>query len=215
MGEVVPFALPRRFKRPLPPEDLSFFGFEPDPMLAQWISDVFIEEGSPLENETYAHLREAYLGCLWTRVENSRGGRRIIGQAELMPPMAMGKWQRARAEWQMMSWFEQMPDFVITLDADYCRDADDISFCALVEHELHHCAQERDEFGAPKFTRDGDPKFAIRGHDVEEFVGVVARYGAEATGTRALVEAANRGPSIAAASVAAVCGTCAGARRHG
>ncbi len=28
-------------------------------------------------------------------------------------------------------------------------------FCALVEHEPYHLAQELDEFGAPKFTKDG------------------------------------------------------------
>ena len=60
----------------------------------------------------------------------------------------------------------------------------------------------------PKFTQDGRPSFAIRGHDVEEFVGVVARYGATAAGVSEMVEAASRGPTIALADIAGVCGTC-------
>jgi hypothetical protein len=48
----------------------------------------------------------------------------------------------------------------------------------------------------------------MRGHDVEEFVGVVARYGAEATGVAAIVDAAKAGPTIGRASIAGVCGTC-------
>ena len=67
----------------------------------------------------------------------------------------------------------------------------------------------KDEFGAPKFNQQtGRPSFTMRGHDVEEFVGVVRRYGAEATGVRALVDAANAGPEIAAADIAQCCGTC-------
>ncbi|MCM5690787.1 putative metallopeptidase [Sinorhizobium meliloti] len=50
-------------------------------------------------------------------------------------------------------------DFIITLDAEYCRAC-----------------------GAPVFT--------IRGHNVEAFVGVVRRYGADAAGVRAIVDAA-------------------------
>lgn len=70
-----------------------------------------------------------------------------------------GKWARARAEMQVKQWFGFVPDFIITLDAEYCRAC-----------------------GAPVFT--------IRGHNVEEFVGVVRRYGANAAGVRAIVDAA-------------------------
>jgi len=53
-----------------------------------------------------------------------------------------------------------------------------------LEHELYHIVQSVDEFGAPKFNRDtGMPTLTLRGHDVEEFVGVVRRYGARACGT--------------------------------
>jgi len=53
---------------------------------------------------------------------------------------------------------------------------------------------ERDAFGAPKFKKStGLPSFTLRGHDVEEFVGVVRRYGAAAAGVQAMIDAAAEG----------------------
>lgn len=201
--------------RPYPPEDLcdpmlsgKFDRFEPAPELAQWIERTFIADDGELHNPDHAHLQQASLGVLWTSADNSRNMRIVIGQAELMPPMAMGKWQRARATQQIEDWFGSVPDFLLTFMAPAVVTMDDPSFCALVEHELYHCAQDRDAYGAPKFTQSGLPKFAIRGHDVEEFVGVVARYGAGAANVLAMVEAAQRRPQIGLAQIAGACGTC-------
>lgn len=178
--------------------------------LREWMEATFLNPSSPVHNPEHAHLAHAEIGFLWTVVENSRKGRRIIGQCEEGKPQgAMGKWARARAEMQIKQWFGFVPDFIITLDAEYCRACGDAEFMALVEHELYHAAQERDGFGAPKFSRaTGRPIFTIRGHDVEEFVGVVRRYGADAAGVRAIVDAANRPPEIARAQIAHACGTC-------
>lgn len=51
----------------------------------------------------------------------------------------MGKWSRARAE-QVMEWFGQIPDFIITLAASYCAQCGDAKLMALVEHELYPAA---------------------------------------------------------------------------
>ena len=120
----------------------------------------------------------------------------------------MGKWRKARAEQQIREWFGHVPDFILTFDANFMSQADDATFCAVVEHELYHCGPERGEFGEPKFRKSGRPAFAMRGHDVEEFVGVVRRYGADAAGVRAMIDAAQRPPEMARASVAELCGTC-------
>lgn len=200
--------------RPHPPSSL-FTGtdaalFFPAPEVREWTGTTFLNHSSRLHNPEHAHLAHAEIGFLWTVVENSRKGRRIIGQCEEGKPQgAMGKWARARAEMQVKQWFGSVPDFIITLDAEYCRQCGDAEFMALVEHELYHAAQETDAFGAPKFSRStGRPVFTIRGHDVEEFVGVVRRYGADAAGVRAIVDAANRLPEIARAQIARACGTC-------
>lgn len=182
--------------------------FVPAPDVMAWIEDTFLEDGSDLFNADHAHLRDARIGVLWTNCDNSRNMRSVIGQSELMPPMAMGKWQRARAIQQVEEWFGSLPDFLLTFSAPVAAGMDDVSFCALVEHELYHCAQKMDQYGMPKFKEDGSPSFAIRGHDVEEFVGVVARYGAIDSDVAAMVEAAGRQPLMRATSIAGVCGTC-------
>jgi len=199
-------------RRPFPPltvADALTGVFEPAPDLEAWARATFIDEHALLANPDHFHLNQANIGFLWTNEPNSRGGRTILGQCEIMPPMAMGKWQKARALAQLVQWFDDYPDFLITIDAGAAMSMDDASFMALVEHELYHAAQAKDQWGQPKFNKQtGRPVFAIRGHDVEEFVGVVARYGADATGVRDLVSAANKGPSIAAAKIANACGNC-------
>lgn len=199
--------------RPMPPPDMVDDVdelFVPSSDLIMWARDTFILPSALLHNEDHAHLEFVEIGMLWTNVGNSRGGNRIVGQCELGRPQAMGKWAKARAELQVREWFGDIPDFIITLDAGYAAGCDDDTFCALVEHELYHAGQELDLFGAPKFKMDGSPKFGIKGHDVEEFVGVVERYGvgAAAGRTAALVDAASRAPSIAQVNIAHACGTC-------
>lgn len=197
--------------RPSPREDVrassGFPVFVPAPEIVDWAVAQFIESGAPLYNEDHQHLNFARIGALWTNVPNGRSGRRIIGQCEAgLPPL--GKWQRGRVEAQLIAWFGAVPDFLLTFDAAYCAECSDAEFMALVEHELYHAGQARDAFGAPKFTREGKPAFTLRGHDVEEFVGVVRRYGAGAALIEALIEAASRPPEITRASIAQACGTC-------
>ena len=185
-------------------------GFVPAPELEAWVIATFLAEDGPLFNVEHAHLQVARIACLWTTTPNGRNGRTIIGQAEFGQNIGgMGKWQRARAEQQILEWFETWPDFLLTFFAPYADECSDAQFCALVEHELYHCGQERDEFGIPRFKKStGMPAFCIRGHDVEEFVGVVRRYGADAAGVRAMVDAAAEAPTVASADISFACGNC-------
>lgn len=201
--------------RPMPPADLADPHATPPrvcvpaPDLEAWLREAFLDEGASLENPEHAHLRFAHIGALWCAAPNARQGNAVAGQAEI--PMARGgAWAKARHDQQLEEWFGAVPDFVLTFDPVYAATVPDLTFCALVEHELYHCGQARDGFGAPKFKRDGTPAFTMRGHDVEEFVGVVARYGAgSAAGkTMALVEAANAPPRFGDVDVRCVCGTC-------
>jgi len=204
--------------RPFPPgallESLAV-EFEPDEALANWIVATFIDAGSPLYNPEHDHLAGARIGALWTNVENVRGQRRIAAMAEKpMPPATGGKWARARWEHQVVGWFGEIPDFILTFDAMLAVEAPDLSWCCLCEHELHHCGQACDEYGAPKFhsaKAGGGPIFAIVGHDVEVHIADVRRYGiAGAPGRVAdLIAAASLPPEIGAADCAMVCGTCA------
>jgi hypothetical protein len=201
----MPFAL-SKLKRPKPPEELLEVNerslFRPSSELALWAEEIFITEGSKLHNPEHSHLRMATLGFLWTNLSITRQMNRVVGMAELTKPHpALGKWQKARIEYQLAGWFEDVPDFLITLDAKYAATCDNANFCSLVEHELYHCALKG-------FTMKGAPIWAIKGHDVEEHVGIVARYGAgnAAGDTMRLVEAAKK-PLIARAQIDWACGT--------
>ena len=195
-------------ERPRPPQHLPR-PFVPAPELVAWARATFIDRDGVLRNDDHAHLASATIGALWTNTENTRRMRAVVGTAE-MPVFRGSKWVKARQELQMIAWFGELPDFVLTFSAEYADGASDATFCALVEHELYHCAQALDEWGAPKFRKNGAPVFAIQGHDVEEFVGIVERYGAghAAGDTAALVAAANRKPTVAQASIDWACGTC-------
>jgi hypothetical protein len=196
--------------RPYPPAEMLadyLPRFEPAPDLEQWVRDKFINELSPTHNPDHAHLASATIGFLWTNVENVKRHRRILGQCQLITESG-DKWSQGRSHQQLRDWFAAVPDFLITIAADHAMLATDAQFMALVEHELYHAGQDIDAFGAPKFTKEGYPVFAMRAHDVEEFVGVVRRYGADAAGIREMITAANKGPEIAEGPIGRACGTC-------
>lgn len=197
--------------RPTPPEPLIQEGasYEPDPGAAAWMKNTFVDPGGELTNSDHEHLRWAWLGVVWTNERYQRKQKRVLGMAETVD-FRDRTWKKGRQQHQLREWFGELPDFLITLYAPHVAGLDDASFCALVEHELYHCAQELDEYGAPAFGADGRPKWEIRAHDVEEFVGVVDRYGAEAASPNVgrMVEAARSEPTVEAAEIAGGCGTC-------
>ena len=110
----------------------------------------------------------------------------------------------------MLGIFGRAPEFLVTLCAEYCATCSDVEFCALLEHELYHIGHVGAAVGEPEFDREGKPKIALRGHDVEEFVGVVSRYGVgRADGALARLAAAARDkPTVSALNVSAACGLC-------
>lgn len=202
-------------ERPRPPAGMAHplrhpEGFVEAPEVLAWIRGTFINRGAPLFNPEHGHLTLARIGVLWTNAPNARHMRGIAGTAEV-PVAQGGRWQKARAAQQLREWFgTDNLDFLITLDAVYSDQASDASFCALVEHELYHCAQARDEYGAPKFRKSGRPVYGIRGHDVEEFTGIVRRYGVGPTGHNLaeMVKVAGKKPEVAEAAISLACGTC-------
>lgn len=205
-------AEPDGLHRPMPPAGLlsedafARLTLAPAPELLQWSLATFVQEDGILCNEEHVHLREADICMLWASTGFNKQGRTVLGQAEQVMFRA-GGWQKARQEQQMVEWFGRVPSFLITIDASFAATCSDTEFCALIEHELYHVGQERDEFGQPAFKKDGTPKLAMRGHDVEEFIGVVRRYGMTED-VRRLVEVANSTPEIGTYNIARACGTC-------
>ena len=201
-------APPELPKRP-EPKDVSS-RYAPAPELEEWVRSTFIEPGAALLNPDHVHLRHATIGFLWAFETSVRSGRQIWGTADIGKPRGLfDPWIRGQREELVTRWFGLIPSFIVTIDATYFADeATDAAACALIEHELYHCAQATDMFGMPKFDRDGVPMWKMRPHDVEEFIPVVQRYGVDATYLRDLRAALDSGPTIAAADIKAACGTC-------
>lgn len=200
--------------RPRPPELLieEYVGidyFVPAPELDLWVRNTFLRGNSPLFNEDHLHLFDAHVGYLWTNVPNVSKGREVAGTAE-MPFFRGAAWQKGRQYMQLQEWFGEVPNFIVTLAAPYCQTASDAQFCALVEHELYHCAQKTDQDGEPLFNAITErPIWAMREHDVTEFVGVVDRYGIGVVANgREFVAAAQSEPNICAVDIASMCGNC-------
>lgn len=198
--------------RPYPPADFveefaPYIKLRPAKGVREWVTSNILSSDGELHNPDHGHLIEADIAFMWAASAFTKKGRTVLGQAEEVM-MRAGGWQKARMEQQMYEWFGHKPDFIITLAGDFCSQCSDLEFCALVEHELYHIAQEVDEFGAPKFYRDsGLPKLCMRGHDVEEFTGVVRRYGASAD-VQELIDAAAQPAEVAKIDIARACGTC-------
>ncbi|TYQ19903.1 UNVERIFIED_ORG: hypothetical protein JN05_01271 [Zoogloea ramigera] len=178
----------------------------PAPEVLRWARAEILTEGGQLHNPDFAHLEYADVQFLWAPGSFNKQGRTVLGQCEEVI-FRCGPWQKGRQQQQMVDWFGAVPDYLITLDAEHCLKCSDAEFCSLVEHELYHIGQEFDEFGSPAFTKDGLPKLCMRGHDVEEFVGVVRRYGANKDVQR-MIDAARSAPEVSKLNIARACGTC-------
>lgn len=195
--------------RPMPPprSDVDFIAA---PEVFIWLQDTILNPLHPIYNPDHQHLDcldMPRLSFLWADTEATQKAKRVLGTCEKVA-FRTGGWQKSRQESQMVSWFGRVPQYLITLDAEYCRNCSDVDFCMLVEHELYHIAQAKDEFGMPKFNQmTGEPSLMIASHDVEEFVGVVRRYGMS-DDVRKMVEVANRLPEVSRANIAHACGTC-------
>lgn len=152
--------------------------FQPAPDLRDWALGQFVHENAPLQNPDHQHLQLASVLFVWSSVTFRSGGQVVVGTAQTGAQQgAKGKKELLEATYRTWNG-GTLPDFVITVCAPYIVEADPVAICALIEHELYHCGQARDEFGFPKYTQDGLPKLTMRGHDIEIFHGEVMRYGA-------------------------------------
>ncbi|MDR8262624.1 hypothetical protein FPK87_19450, partial [Acinetobacter baumannii] len=134
-------------------------------------------------------------------------GRQVIGTTEKVMINA-GGWRKARQEQQMRDWFGFVPTYLITVDASFCERANDTEFCYLLEHELYHIGVMRDEDGEIVYSdSSGLPKHYLAGHDVEEFIGVVKRYG-PSKNVKRLIEVAKNPPFVSNLDISKCCGNC-------
>ncbi|HDU8423995.1 TPA: hypothetical protein RG038_003162 [Acinetobacter baumannii] len=206
--------------RPFPPTDFMDQAEEeealrliPAPDLKQWVVANFLTLGGPLHNPDHDHIaemlhdNEGFLAFAWASSAYTRAKRMVLGQCEKVM-FQQGGWKKARQEQQMRDWFGFVPVYLITIDASFCEKANDSEFCALLEHELYHISVERDSDGEIIYSdHTGLPKHYLAGHDVEEFIGVVKRWGANDSVKR-LIEVAKNPPFVSNLDISKCCGNC-------
>lgn len=137
---------------------------------------------------------EARIEWLFRTFEKVEAGRRTLGACHL--PGVQGK-LRDFFVWMCARLFGSLPDFLIILDKAYWDECTPREREILVFHELAHAMHAIDKYGAQRFEKEtGRPVWAIKGHDVEEFTSVVARYGAWNDDLRGFLAAANEGGHV-------------------
>ena len=143
--------------RPYPPEHIFLMDtpdFVPAPELWQWIKSIFLNPEHKLFNPDHVHLGAFYypqIAVMWAKGGFQKQGRFVVGQTEKIMINASG-WKKERQEEQFYQWFNDLPDYLITIDATYAQHANDVDFCALIEHELYHIAHKKDEWGIPSYN---------------------------------------------------------------
>jgi hypothetical protein len=199
--------------RPFPPEQLLDeleAEFVPAPDVLEWALEAFVEPGGPFYDEGHEHLLDAQLGFLWTSAANSRRGVSVAGDASMPQSVArrLGGWEKEMYLWNLRRWFgTDRLDFLIRLSAPISAEYSDLSFCALVKHELCHCAQALKD-GRLWFKKDGSRVFTLVGHDVEQHIAVVRDFGPVGRNVKSFVEAATSPPRFGEADVEIACGNC-------
>lgn len=204
------------YTRPPPPpgmrqEGLSFQRAEDVEAL---IRNDFTGRGGLFFDPEHGHLSSARIGVLWAAQPEKDKGKAIIGRMELLKPGNPRTWGEAqRRAYLHLQFGPNLPVFLMTLFAPWCHTATDREFLALVDHELLHASAKKDEFGVPQFNSEtGQPVWSLRPHDYEGFAGTVERYGADADGSRSIVDAALKTPRFhwvsGKALAPGVCGSC-------
>jgi len=152
------------------PDEFDLFRLpEPDDGLEPVVARVL---GMP----EHAHLvdHEIDLAFLFRCEPKEFGGRMVLGT--VYEPKVQGGLKDV-FEWMISRLLGRLPRFLVVLDDGYWQECGARNREILVFHELTHCQQKLDRYGAPRFDLDGNPVYGLRAHDVEEFTSVVRRYG--------------------------------------
>lgn len=116
-----------------------------------------------LITENHSQLRDATILYLFTNKESKRQGKIVAAKTTKCSPL-----ERYLSSGEVRS-VDDGADFTIVFDEELWASHDQAWRVACVDHELTHCSL--------KVTDDGEETWAIRPHDVEEFVEVVERHG--------------------------------------
>lgn len=178
------------------------------PELTDHIHNTILSPTHKMFNPVHLHLNELDLGFLFTNIENSTKGQRILGQAKI-PGSGGDAWGVGMTNLFLIERFGYFPDALIILNGIWFSGATNLQRYALIEHELFHIAQKTDQYGLPQWDDEtGKPKIKIQGHDVEEFIGVVSRYGTYSPELAQMKGAMMKEPEFTIGEIDGICGSC-------
>jgi len=112
------------------------------------------ELAARLIDKYHSHLAEARIKYLFRTGEWLKKGRIVYGKAEKVP-----------AKWNYLTGY----DFVITINQEAWMTGTPEFREALLDHELEHCCKDED--------KQGNPKWYIQPHTVEDFASIIRRHG--------------------------------------
>jgi hypothetical protein len=120
-----------------------------------------------LIDNIHTHLAEARIKYLFRTGNWDLKGRTTYGRAE-----------KVSAKWNHLTGF----DFIVTINRDiWFANKPEIRE-AILDHELTHCSRGEDD-------KQGNPKWYIMPHSVEDFVNVIHRHGMWTTDLRHMAKA--------------------------
>jgi hypothetical protein len=113
------------------------------------------EMAARLIDNIHTHLAEAKIKYLFRTGKWELRGKTLYGRAE-----------KVSAKWKYLTEF----DFVVTINRDIWFVNKPEIRQAILDHELTHCARGEDD-------KQGNPKWYIMPHTVEDFVSIIQRHG--------------------------------------
>lgn len=117
------------------------------------------------------------LGWIMRSTSKVKGGRMELGSVHDVRHMAQGAFKDLFIM-LLVQWLDDLPQFVVVIDADFWAGATELQREALIFHELSHIKQDVDEYGALRFNKEGAPVWRIVSHSLEVFNDEMLRYGA-------------------------------------
>ncbi|HWQ30066.1 MAG TPA: putative metallopeptidase [Negativicutes bacterium] len=127
------------------------------------------ELAARLIDNIHTHLAEARIKYLFRTGKWELRGRLILGKAE-----------KVAAKWKYLTDY----DFVVTINRDtWFNNSKEIRE-AILDHELTHCSRGEDD-------KQGNPKWYIMPHTVEDFVNIIQRHGLWTTDLQHLKKASD------------------------
>jgi hypothetical protein len=126
-----------------------------------------LEMAARLIDDMHGHLAEARIKYMFRTGKWELKGKTIYGRAE-----------KVSAKWKYLTEF----DFVITINRDIWFANKPEVRQAILDHELEHCSRGEDD-------KQGNPKWYIQAHSVEDFVSIIKRHGLWTVGLQNIIKA--------------------------